>query len=94
MSVQSFEVRLESVIDAKEVCLSILRNSVTNSSVVENSLSLRRERQAELVQVYETLVSLISRFTTFCQIFVKSTRFRDKLWFDEIFHFSASNCSN
>ena len=62
MSVQSFEVRLESVIDAKEACLSILRNSVTNSSVVENSLSLRRERQAELVQVYETLVSLVFTF--------------------------------
>ena len=75
MSVQSFEIRLESVIDAKEACLSILRNSVTNSLVVENSLSLRRERQAELVQVYETLVSLFLRnFATFCQIFVKSTR--------------------
>ena len=62
MNVQSFEIRLESVIDAKDACLSILRNSVTNSTVVENSLSLRRERQAELVQVYETLVSLAENF--------------------------------
>ena len=55
-ALKSFETQLNAVINTKEACLSILRNSVSKSSDLENSLSLKRDRQAELVQAFDTLV--------------------------------------
>ena len=50
------ESQLKSVLDSKDACLSILRNSVSKSSELENSLSLKRDRQADLVKTFDTLV--------------------------------------
>ena len=51
--------QLKSVLDSKDACLSILRNSVSKSSESENnSLSLKRDRQADLVKTFDTLVSI------------------------------------
>ena len=52
------ESQLKSVLDSKDACLSILRNSVSKSSELENSLSLKRDRQADLVKTFDTLVSI------------------------------------
>ena len=61
-ALKSFETQLNAVINTKEACLSILRNSVSKSSDLENSLSLKRDRQAELVQAFDTLVLLKKTF--------------------------------
>ena len=50
------ESQLKSVLNSKDACLSILRNSVSKSSELENSLSLKRDRQADLVKTFDTLV--------------------------------------
>ena len=51
--------QLKSVLDSKDACLSILRNSVSKSSESENnSLSLKRDRQADLVKTFDTLVCI------------------------------------
>ena len=52
------ESQLKSVLDSKDACLSILRNSVSKSSELENSLSLKRDRQADLVKTFDTLVNI------------------------------------
>ena len=70
-ALKSFETQLNAVINTKEACLSIFRKSVSRkltilkllhpqesekASDLENSLSLKRDRQAELVQAFDTLV--------------------------------------
>ena len=52
------ESQLKSVLNSKDACLSILRNSVSKSSELENSLSLKRDRQADLVKTFDTLVNI------------------------------------
>ena len=52
------ESLLKSVLNSKDACLSILRNSVSKSSELENSLSLKRDRQADLVKTFDTLVNI------------------------------------
>ena len=56
LSLQNLERQLVSVVSAKDACLSILRNPVSLSVVNSNSLSLKRDRQAELVDLFEILV--------------------------------------
>lgn len=50
------EKELDSATKDKETCLNILRNPET---IAENSLSLRRDRQADLIQSFDCLVKII-----------------------------------
>jgi hypothetical protein len=54
-SLQQVEQQLKRVIDNKEACLSTLRNPAS-SAVNENSLCIRRDRQAALVESFDILV--------------------------------------
>lgn len=56
LSLQNLEQQLASVVSSKDACLAILRNPVSLSVVNNNSLSLRRDRQAELVDLFDILV--------------------------------------
>ena len=55
-SLSALESELDSAIKSKESCLNILRNPET---IAENSLSLRRDRQADLIQSFDCLVKII-----------------------------------
>jgi len=55
-SLNLLEKELDSAIKDKETCLNILRNPETST---ENSLSLRRDRQADLIQSFDCLVKII-----------------------------------
>ena len=58
LKLEILESQLKSVLNSKDACLSILRNSVSKSSELENSLSLKRDRQADLVKTFDTLVNI------------------------------------
>ena len=55
-SLSVLEKELDSATKDKETCLNILRNPET---IAENSLSLRRDRQADLIQSFDCLVKII-----------------------------------
>ena len=55
-SLNALEKQLDAVIKDKDSCLNILRNP---ESISENSLSLRRDRQADLIQSFDSLAKII-----------------------------------
>ena len=55
-NLDNLEKNLDAVNQDKDNCLEILRNPETSS---ENSLSLKRDRQNELIQAFEHLVKII-----------------------------------
>ena len=55
-SLSALEKQLDAVIKDKDSCLNILRNP---ESISENSLSLRRDRQADLIQSFDSLAKII-----------------------------------
>ena len=55
-SLEDIEHHLDSVIKDKDNCLNVLRNPETASN---NSLSLKRDRQSELIDSFERLVKVI-----------------------------------